>query len=427
MNNQLKHKILFGVFAMASVCILIAASPPKAYGKIYIDVTSPRQQVIVAVSLLEGPHGEEISDIIRDDLGYTGFFVPIERAAFIEKPGQTFMPDNWSVLGAELVIKGHVRQTGEGLSVVVTVYDVFDGRKLLKKLYRAEEALIRPLSHSISNDIYKAVTGQDGVFRTKIAFVARNDNEHSLYLMDWDGKRAKPLGIKSSLIMTPHWSDEGRRLLYSAERHRRWGIYILDFDEGVERTVFRERATNIAGDFFPGGREFVLSSSLDGTPDIYIYNLKNKKLRRVTSLKGIAVSPSVSPDGSKIAFVSDRGGNPQIYTTDKIGYNMNRITYNGSYNTSPSWSPKGDRLAFSGRFEGKNQIFIVKPDGSGLQMLTDAGNNEDPSFSPDGRFIVFTSDRDGKKGIYLMRSNGEAQKRITPWALDAFGPGWSPE
>jgi TolB protein len=84
-------------------------------------------------------------------------------------------------------------------------------------------------------------------------------------------------------------------------------------------------------------------------------------------------------------------------------------------------------LAFSGRFEGKNQIFIVKPDGSGLQMLTDKGNNEHPSFSPDGRFIAFTSDRDGRKGIYLMRANGEAQKRITPWSLNASGPGWSPK
>lgn len=421
------HKSLSALLSIALLCAFFIHSHQKAEGKIYIDVTSPRQQVIVAVSLLEGPHGEEISDIIRDDLGYTGFFVPIERAAFIEKPDQPFRSDNWSVLGAELVVKGHVRQTTEGLSVVVTVYDVFDGRKLLKKLYRAKSTLLRPLSHSISNDIYKAVTGQEGVFRTKIAFTVRNETEHEIYLMDWDGERAKPLGIKSSLIMTPRWSHDGRKLLYSAERHRRWGIYLLDFDSGMEETVFREKATNIAGDFFPGDKEFALSSSMDGTPDIYIFDMKRNKLRRVTSLKGIAVSPSVSPDGSKIAFVSDRGGSPQIYTTDKIGYNMNRITYNGSYNTSPSWSPKGDRLAFSGRFEGKNQIFLVKPDGSGLQMLTDTGNNENPSFSPDGRFIVFTSDRDGKKGIYLMRSNGEAQKRITPWALKAFGPGWSPE
>jgi TolB protein len=84
-------------------------------------------------------------------------------------------------------------------------------------------------------------------------------------------------------------------------------------------------------------------------------------------------------------------------------------------------------LAFCGRHEGKNQIFTVRPDGSGLQVLTEHGNNEDPSFSPDGRYIVFTSDRDGGKGIYIMRANGESQKSITPRGVKAYGPRWSPK
>jgi TolB protein len=429
MKKFFRNKGFSGLFtaALALACLIGIVPRQEAEGKIYIDITSPRQQVIIATSDLEGPQGTKISEILESDLKYTGFFVPIEKAAFIEKPGQPFSANNWSILGAELVVKGHVRKSGDSISVVVTVYDVFDGRKILKKLYRAEESLLRPLAHSIANDIYEAVTGQDGVFRTKIAFIVKEKNHRELHIMDWDGKRSRPLGIESPIIMAPHWSDYGRKLLYSAERRRRWSIYLLDFDKGVESLVFSKIATNIAGDFFPGNREFVLSSSIEGTPNIYIYNLKKSKLRKVTSLKGIAVSPSVSPDGRTIAFVSDRGGTPQIYTTDKIGYNMTRITYSGSYNTSPAWSPKGDRLAFSGRFEGKNQIFILKPDGSGLQMLTDKGNNEHPSFSPDGRFIAFTSDRDGRKGIYLMRANGEAQKRITPWSLDASGPGWSPK
>jgi TolB protein len=68
----------------------------------------------------------------------------------------------------------------------------------------------------------------------------------------------------------------------------------------------------------------------------------------------------------------------------------------------------------------------MDPDGENLMQLTEYGNNEEPSFSPDGRYIVFNSDREGTKGIYIMRANGEAQKRITPKGLKAFGPRWSP-
>ena len=108
------------------------------------------------------------------------------------------------------------------------------------------------------------------------------------------------------------------------------------------------------------------------------------------------------------------------------GSEIRRVSFEGSYNTSPSWSPSGDRIVFSGRKGGRNQVFTVKPDGSQLVQLTQAGNNEGPSFSPDGRYITFSSDRDRTKGIYIMRANGESQKRITPRDLKAFGPRWSP-
>lgn len=413
------------VAALVLLCVVLQAAPAEA--KVYIDITSPRQQVLLAVSRLAGSFGQEIADIVRDDLEFTGFFVPLGSEAFLEKPTEAFDAANWSPLGAELVIKGYIRRSGEDISAIVTLYDVRAGRRVFKKLYKASRSLLRPLAHSIANDVYKKVTGQDGVFRTKIAFIRKLPGHHELYLMDWDGQRLKKLGIRSDALMAVHWSRDAKKLIYSAQRKRMWGIYIFKLKSGEESLAFRVRGTNIAGDFFPGGREFLLSSSKAGTPDIYRYNIRRSRLTRIVGLKGIEVSPTLSPDGNRIAFVSDRGGSPQIYYTDKIGYTMARITYEGSYNTSPAWSPKGDRLAFSGRHKGKNHIFTVKSDGTGLQMLTGKGNNENPSFSPDGRFIVFSSDRDGKKGVYIMRANGEAQKKITPWNMDAFAPGWSPK
>ncbi len=397
-----------------------------AEAKVYIDITSPAlRKLPIAITEFAGPSGKELSAIIRDDLDFSGIFLCLDSKAFIEPPSRPFSPKNWSVIGAEAVVKGTMSGT-RNIVATVSLYDVLEGREILKKEYQTDASLLRPLAHTIANDIYKQITGEAGIFRTRVAYVERKGGEDSLHMMDWDGYRRSALGVKGNVLLAPRWSKDGSRLIYSSERNRQWGIYLLDFRKMTETKVFTSKGTNIAGDFFPRADEFVFSSSMNGTQDLYSSTLPGAKLSRLTSSRGIEVSPSLSPDGNRIVFVSDRDGSPQLFIMDRDSRTMRRLTYQGSYNTSPSWSPKGDRIVFSGRLGGKNQIFIISPDGSGMTQLTDRGSNEDPSFSPDGRYIVFSSDRDGEKAVYIMRANGEAQKKITPRGVRAFGPRWSP-
>lgn len=404
--------------------ILLLITP--AWARVYIDITSPAiKKLPIAISDFEGPYGKEVSDIIRNDLDFSGLFDCLDSKAFVETSSQSFNPKNWSVLGAEIVVKGVVRTENGGLNLSVSVYDVTEARGIFRKEYKAGKDFLRPLAHTVSNDIYKEFTGQDGVFRTRIAYVIRHKDHDSLNIMDWDGYRSFDTGVKGSVILTPRWSKDGNLLLYSSERERRWNIYLLNLKGASEKKVFSSSGTNLAGDIVSKD-EILLSSSKDGNPDIFLYNLAESRLKRLTSSRGIEVSPAISPDGKSIIFVSNRDGTPQLFIMDRDGHSMRRLTFHGPYNTSPSWSPKGDKIVFSGRVGGRNQIFIMDPDGSNLMQLTDLGNNEDPCFSPDGRYIVFTSDRDGEKAIYIMRSNGEAQRRITPKGLRASSPRWSP-
>lgn len=416
--------------AVVFTCLFIFLKDASA-ARVYIDITSPSQKLAIAVNELIGPYGGEIANIIESDLQLTGFFWSIDREAFVEKAEQPFDRGNWTGIGAEVVFKGYVLQD-KRLSVNISIYDVLEGRKILHKEYEAGPELLRPLAHSIANDIYKKLTGHEGVFRTKIAFVGSERHPTTkqgprdwLYIMDWDGHRIKKVGVSGDVMLSPNWSKDGQKLLYSTQRNRRWGIYMLDFKKAREKLVYTSSGTTIGGDFLKGDYEIVFSSSESGTPNLYTYNATWKKLKQLTRSRGIEVSPSVSPNGRHIAFVSDRGGSPQIYTMDKNGYNITRISFKGSYNTSPVWSPRGDRLAFVGMRKGKTQIITSEPDGSDLTVLTERGNNENPSFSPDGRYIAFTSDRRGRKAIYIMRANGEAQTIITPREIKASYPKWS--
>jgi len=414
------------VFMLLLLTIYYSLFTISAEAKVYIDITAPSSKKLpIAIYDLQGPLGREISEIIREDLIFTGLFMYIDKSSYIEDQQKAFNPQNWTPLGIEAVVKGSVSGGERTLKVTVNLYDTMEAKPVLSKQYQSDKDLLRQLAHNISNDIYQSLTGAPGVFRTRIAFVGDAEGDKGIYIMDWDGQRAKKTSVKSKLVLAPHWSPDGSQLIYSSERGRQWGLYLLDFLKMTEKMVFVSKGTNMAGDFFPQGDKVAFSSSKEGTPDIFTLSLKDRSFKKLTSTYGIEVSPAVSPDGSSIVFVSDRGGSPQIYHMRSDGSDVRRVTFEGSYNTSPSWSPKGDRIVFSCR-RGKNQICTVKPDGSELSQLTDQGNNEDPSFSPDGRYITFSSDRDKIKGIYIMRTNGEAQKRVSPKGLRATGPRWSP-
>ena len=422
----MKKNRTFRIIFICIVSVLIFhLSLFMADAKVYVDISSPAfRKLPIAIQEFTGPYGKEISDIIKNDLDFTGLFACIDKETFLESPSTPFSAKNWSSLGAEAVLKGASNE-GKTISASASLYDVYQGEAILQKGYTTSKEYIRLLAHTIANDIYYLLTGEKGVFKTKIAFIAEGKGERAIYQMDWDGSRMSKLSSGGNIVLSIRWARDGSKLAYSAERRRQWGIYLLDFKDRSEKKIFSAKGTSIVGDFSPDGNDVFLSSSRDGKPELYSMDILSGNAIKLSSSHGIEVSPSVSPDGKQIAFVSDRGGSPQIYAMKTDGSGVKRITFEGSYNTSPNWSPKGDRIVYSGR-RGTNQVFIMNPDGTGLTQLTFQGNNEDPSFSPDGRYITFTSDRDGVKGIYIMRINGESQKRISSKGLKAFCPRWAP-
>ncbi|MBI5407974.1 MAG: PD40 domain-containing protein [Nitrospirae bacterium] len=400
--------VLFFLFSVFGLLLISAFSlQPSAFAKIYIDITSPAiRKLPISITSKGAFEAKAMEWVIKNDLEFTGIF------SFVD-PG---------VPGAEMTVFIEA-DTSDGIKVLASINDMIENREVFKKQYLGKN--MRSIAHSISNEIYKLVTGNNGVFRTAISYLAHlSSGVKELYVMEWDGNN--PLKIVSKGLMTSHsWSNDGGLLFYSSEKDHKWKIYAFDLGEFRERVLFHSTGLNLVGNASARG-EVAFSSSRDGNSEIYVVNLDGGNLKKLTKSFGIDVSPVFSPDGSKIAFVSDRGGSPQIYLMDPDGGLVRRVTFEGSYNTSPSWSPDGKWLAFVGMKDGKNQIFMLKSDSTELRQLTFDGNNESPSFSPDGMFLAFDSDRDGSRGIYIMRVNGGEQKKITPKHIRAMSPKWSP-
>ena len=396
-------------FILFLVCVLysVFCIPPSADAKTYIDITSPAfRKLPVSISYRGHETAKEAATIIKDDLDFTGIFYTID-------------PD---VPGAEINIKIDV-EVAEKIKADVYVFDLVENTAILSKRYTSSDEFLRTLAHTISNDIYYEITGENGIFKTKLSHIVSTSDKKWLYIMDWDGFNPKRV-VTNGLTLSHAWSQDGMNIFFASARNKRWGIYMRELNSFREQPVFLSQGLNLVGG--ANKNRIVFSSSKDGNPDIYVMNADGTDVRLLTKSSGIEVSPSFSPDGSRVVFVSDRSGTPQIYTMNSDGTNLRRLTFEGSYNTSPAWSPDGNWVAFVGRKNGKNQIFMIKSDGGDLTQLTYTGNNENPSLSPDGRYIAFDSDRTGRKGIYLMNILGEGQRMITPRNVKAMNPKWSP-
>ncbi len=378
-------------------------------GKVYIDISSPAfRKLPISISRTGPEEADEIAGVVEDDLDFTGIFYHID-------------PD---IAGAEVKIKINVIINGR-ITAEARVFDLITNREILVKKYTAPKRILRALAHSISNDVYEAITGRQGIFRTKLSYLVDTSKKKWLYLTDWDGYN--PVRIVAKGRSSSHsWSSRGRHIIFSSERNRKWKIYSLDLKNYKERVLFSSKeGSNLVGGVSSRDR-IAFSSSKDGSHEIYVMDINGRGVKKLTRSYGIDLSPVFSPDGARLAFVSDRGGSPQIYTMDSSGGRVRRLTFNGSYNTSPAWSPDGKWIAYVGRKNGKNQIFMIQSDNTDLRQLTMNGNNENPSFSPDGMFLAFDSDRDGTKAVYLMNIKDGRQKRITRKKTKSMNPKWSP-
>ena len=402
MNKQIYRVTKF-------IVILLLLFPHKGFTKIYIDITSPTfRQIPVVLDVTGDPSAKEIADIIKKDLEFTGLMLAVDSQS----------------AGVEYILSGIV-ESSDKVSVDFSVTEVAQREKILQKRYKANPRIIRPLAHSIANDVFEKLTGQSGMFRTKIACIELGKGTRIIKVMDWDGHNAVSLLTSRNILLSPRWSSDGLYLGYTAERKRAWGFYRINLQTGKDLPLLVTGGLNLLGGFSKDGWIYYASSET-GDSEIYKMNIRSNAKKQLTNSVAIDVSPVVSYDGSKVAYVSDRSGSPHIYIMDSSGNNSRRVTSSGNYNTSPAWSPDGKKLAYVGRTGGGNQIFLLDFENQQVQQLTSQGNNESPSFGPNSLFLTFESDRSGSKGIYIMRIDGKNQTRITPNGQRNINPAWSP-
>ncbi len=304
--------------------------------------------------------------------------------------------------------------------------DILTGKRYFS--LKTTDTLIRLMAHRWADELVYRYTGEQGIARTKIAFVGEKENGRELFVMDYDGYDPQQVTADGYLNLMPTWSPDRKSLIYTAYRDRKQQIMRRELSTGREDILVSPASLNITATFSPNGQSITYAAAQEGNSDIYQLELDSRTSKQLTSHHSADLSPSWSPDGRYLAFTSDRGGRPQIYIMDAEGSNVRRLTYDGDYNAAPAWSPKGDWIVYVCRIPGEGfKLCRISPDGKERVQITKGNSIDDsPSWAPNGRHLVFSSIRRGESQIYIVTSDGAGLEKISSVGVHLSSPSWSP-
>lgn len=433
MKKLLKSLLVLSALAGAPLAMM-----QPAMARVEIDVNKGviEPLPIAVTDFLGEGLGAEISSIVAADLKRSGLFAPIDKSAFIEKisnPDAQPRFEDWKVINAQALVTGRVSTEADGrIRAEFRLWDTFGAQQLVGEQFFAPMANKRRVAHIIADAIYKALTGEDGYFDTRVVFIdesgAKDKRLKRLAIMDQDGANVRYLSKGSHIALTPRFSPTRQEITYMSYESGQPQVYLLQIETGQRELVGNFPGMTFAPRFSPDGQKVIMSLLRDdGNSNIFAMDLRSRNTTRLTNTNAIDTSPSYSPDGSQVVFTSDRGGQPQIYRMGADGSGQTRISFGGGSYSTPVWSPRGDLIAFTKQTGGEFQIGVMKTDGSGERILSSGFAQEGPSWAPNGRVLMFFSEGSGAGGPKLQSidlTGRNSQSISTPnFASD---PAWSP-
>jgi Tol biopolymer transport system component len=142
-----------------------------------------------------------------------------------------------------------------------------------------------------------------------------------------------------------------------------------------------------------------------------------------------ALPAGAAPSDGLLVFDSDRGGQLDLWVMRPDGTGLQKLTDDKTEDAFPQWSPSGKRIAWTrGGFGAGGEIWVMNADGTGRRQLTvNAFSDLDPVWSPDSSQLAFRSLRDGNYDIYAIRPDGTGERRLTTGPARDYAPDWSPD
>ena len=422
--------MLRSVKLQSFLALLLAIAVWPAWAAMTIEIVGGagnRIPVAVAPFTIAGTT-ENPADVISADLERSGVIRLIDSrdAGPLPSDPQDIQFQTWRGKGADALVIGQLLPlAGNRFEVRFRLFDVVKGTQLAGMSYTVPAQNLRAAAHKIADVVYEKLTGEPGVFSTRIAYILKRGGRYELQVSDFDGYNALTVANSPEPLISPVWSPDGSRLAYVSFEDKKPVVYVQNIFDGKRRAVASFKGSNSAPAWSPDGRRLAVVLSKDAISQIYLIDVAGGVPRRLMESAALDTEPTFSPDGQVLYFTSDRGGSPQIYRLPVNGGGIQRVTFEGSYNVSPALSPDGKNMAFVHRRDGRFLIANMDMATGQTQVLTDTDHDESPSFAPNGRMIIYATRVGGRGMLATVSVDGLVKQRLSQTG-DLREPAWAP-
>ena len=415
-----------------SAFLLLALVCSSAQAQLSIEITGGgANQIPIGVMRFAGEQvlSQNISDIVEADLQRSGRFRMLFAGNVEPLPAEMAQVNfaDWKNRNADALVIGSVARLADGrFEARFRLLDVPKQTQLGGVAFTLTAQQVRTTAHRIADMIYEKLTGDRGVFSTRIAYVVKKGSRFELQIADADGVGAQTALASREPIISPAWSRDGTQLAYVSFENKKPVVYVHSLVSGQRHVVANYKGSNSAPAWSADGQQLAVVLSKDGGSQIYLIGADGSSPRRMTNSGSINTEPFFTPDGQSIYFTSDRGGSPQIYRMSSTGGEAARVTFDGSYNVSPRVSSDGKTLVYIARDGGRFQLKSLDLASGQTQALTDGQHDESPSIAPNGKMILYATQSNNRGSLAAVSIDGRVKQRLSIQAADVREPAWGP-
>jgi serine/threonine protein kinase len=375
------------------------------------------------------PDGQQIA--FRSEREGGGIFVMGRTGESVHRVTDSGFNPAWSPNGEEIVFadEGFVLPVGRYQPSGLWAVTVATGAKRLVTKGDAVQPSWSPHGQRIA---YWAVNG----LRESGGTGAQRD----LWTVPANGGSPLRVTDDPAVDWNPIWAPDGKFLYFVSDRGGSMNLWRVPIDEVSGRVLGRPEAITTPSAFVGH-----LSIAADGRHVVYDSSFRTANVQTLAfepsthAVRGAPVpvtsgskpyaNPDISPDGDWVAFSSF----PQedIFVSRPDGTRLRQLTNDLAVDRAPRWSPDGQRIAFHSNRNGRFNIWSIHPDGSSLELITDAAYAILPVWSPDGSRMAATDLNRGTVYVFDPRVPWNHQTPQTlpphPNGRTFIATSWSPD